>query len=69
MEMEMEMEGAEEQGRGPDGTNSNKLLDRSKVRILLCDPDPRTSQEVLFLLANCSYQGTFLLNSFFLFHF
>jgi hypothetical protein len=54
----METEGGEEQ-RGPDGSSNNKLLDRSKVRILLCDPDPKTSQEVLFLLASCSYQGTF----------
>ncbi|KAJ3688452.1 hypothetical protein LUZ61_017616 [Rhynchospora tenuis] len=62
MEMEMETEGAEEQRVVHDGNgannSSNKLLDRSKVRILLCDSDPKTSHEVLLLLTNCSYQVT-----------
>ncbi|KAJ3673582.1 hypothetical protein LUZ60_005574 [Juncus effusus] len=34
------------------------LLDRSKVRILICDSDPNSSQHVLQLLRNCSYQVT-----------
>lgn len=40
---------------GRDG--GNDLLDRSKVRILLCDNDVKSSQEVLRLLYKCSYQG------------
>jgi hypothetical protein len=32
-------------------------VDRSKVRILLCDGDSSSSSEVLRLLCNCSYQG------------
>jgi hypothetical protein len=31
------------------------------VRILLCDSDPDSSQDVLRLLCNCSYQGQFTL--------
>ncbi|ONK76355.1 uncharacterized protein A4U43_C03F26720 [Asparagus officinalis] len=34
------------------------LLDRSKVRILLCDNDAKSSQEIVRLLSNCSYQVT-----------
>lgn len=33
------------------------FIDRSKVRILLCDKDLSSSQEVLTLLCKCSYQG------------
>ncbi|KAI0529007.1 hypothetical protein KFK09_001552 [Dendrobium nobile] len=33
-------------------------LDRSNIRVLLCDKDPKSSQEVLRLLNNCSYQVT-----------
>ncbi|XP_078179170.1 CCT motif -containing response regulator protein [Carex rostrata] len=55
--MDLVMEGVKEQG-GLDANNNNKLLDRSKVRILLCDSDPKNSQEVFFLLTNCSYQVT-----------
>eukprot|EP00262_Sarcandra_glabra_P002774 TRINITY_DN1316_c0_g1_i1.p1 TRINITY_DN1316_c0_g1~~TRINITY_DN1316_c0_g1_i1.p1 ORF type:complete len:573 (-),score=92.82 TRINITY_DN1316_c0_g1_i1:189-1907(-) len=36
----------------------NRLLDRSKVKILLCDNDANSSQEVLRLLCKCSYQVT-----------
>ncbi|XP_073011957.1 two-component response regulator-like PRR1 [Typha latifolia] len=39
-------------------SNGHRFLDRSKVRILLCDSDPKSSQEVLHLLCNCSYQVT-----------
>lgn len=33
------------------------FIDRSKVRILLCDKDVKSSQEVFTLLCKCSYQG------------
>ncbi|WVZ74577.1 hypothetical protein U9M48_022742 [Paspalum notatum var. saurae] len=35
-----------------------QFVDRSKVRILLCDGDATSSQEVLRLLCNCAYQVT-----------
>ncbi|GFZ03563.1 hypothetical protein Acr_16g0001870 [Actinidia rufa] len=35
--------------------------DRSKVRILLCDSDPESCQEVFSLLCKCSYQVTTVL--------
>ncbi|TVU29206.1 hypothetical protein EJB05_20764, partial [Eragrostis curvula] len=35
-----------------------QFVDRSKVRILLCDGDSNSSREVLRLLCNCSYQVT-----------
>ena len=35
----------------------NRFLDRSKVRILLCDNDEKSSREVSELLYYCSYQG------------
>ncbi|CAN4088435.1 unnamed protein product [Withania somnifera] len=34
------------------------FIDRSKVRILLCDKDTKSSQEVFTLLCKCSYQVT-----------
>ncbi|XP_030534651.2 two-component response regulator-like APRR1 [Rhodamnia argentea] len=34
------------------------FIDRSKVRILLCDNDTESSEEVLTLLSKCSYQVT-----------
>ncbi|KAK4350309.1 hypothetical protein RND71_029622 [Anisodus tanguticus] len=34
------------------------FIDRSKVRILLCDNDAKSSQEVFTLLCKCSYQVT-----------
>lgn len=42
--------------------NNNKsggdgFIDRSKVRILLCDNDAKSSEEVFALLLRCSYQG------------
>lgn len=33
------------------------FIDRSKVRILLCDSDAKSSEEVFTLLCKCSYQG------------
>ncbi|KAK7411433.1 hypothetical protein VNO78_02866 [Psophocarpus tetragonolobus] len=40
-------------GKGGDG-----FIDRSKVRILLCDNDSKSSEEVFTLLLRCSYQVT-----------
>ncbi|KAM0891921.1 hypothetical protein ACQ4PT_026087 [Festuca glaucescens] len=40
------------------GGGGQPFVDRSKVRILLCDSDPDSSQDVLRLLCNCSYQVT-----------
>ncbi|XP_042511215.1 two-component response regulator-like APRR1 [Macadamia integrifolia] len=42
------------------GGSNNKIpfLDRSKVRILLCDNDAKSSDEVFSLLCKCSYQVT-----------
>ncbi|KAL2539471.1 Two-component response regulator-like APRR1 [Abeliophyllum distichum] len=40
-------------GKGGDG-----FIDRSKVRILVCDNDAKSSGEVLTLLCKCSYQVT-----------
>ena len=36
------------------------FIDRSKVRILLCDNDSKSSQEVFTLLLRCSYQGMYV---------
>lgn len=45
-------------GRGGfGGKNGDAFIDRSKVRILLCDNNPKSSEEVFTLLCNCSYQG------------
>ncbi|PSS07936.1 Two-component response regulator-like [Actinidia chinensis var. chinensis] len=41
--------------------NINDTNDRSKVRILLCDSDPESCQEVFSLLCKCSYQVTTVL--------
>ncbi|RWW82694.1 hypothetical protein BHE74_00008839 [Ensete ventricosum] len=48
--------GGNQRGCGGDA-GGHQFLDRSKVRILLCDNDPKSSQEVLQLLYKCSYQG------------
>ncbi|XP_074570835.1 two-component response regulator-like PRR1 isoform X2 [Curcuma longa] len=45
-----------EEGVGVADAGRHHVLDRSKVRILLCDNDPKSSQEVLQLLCKCSYQ-------------
>ncbi|KAK3042726.1 hypothetical protein RJ639_000784 [Escallonia herrerae] len=49
-------------GRGGSGNNGKSsgegFIDRSKVRILLCDNDAKSSQEVFTLLYKCSYQVT-----------
>lgn len=36
---------------------SNDLMDLSNVRVLLCDTDAESCQEVLALLKKCCYQG------------
>ncbi|CAL4886672.1 unnamed protein product [Urochloa decumbens] len=43
---------------GGGGGGGQQFVDRSKVRILLCDGDATSSREVLRLLCNCSYQVT-----------
>ncbi|XP_057951951.1 two-component response regulator-like APRR1 [Malania oleifera] len=61
------MEKFEEIGVGKDGggggaantgKNSDGFIDRSKVRILLCDNDAKSLEEVFTLLCKCSYQVT-----------
>ncbi|KAI3685079.1 hypothetical protein L6452_34312 [Arctium lappa] len=49
--------------RGGGGGNTNGkpgegFIDRSKVRILLCDNDTKSSEDVFILLCKCSYQVT-----------
>lgn len=49
-------------GASVGNNNANKsggegFIDRSKVRILLCDNDTKSSEEVLTLLLKCAYQG------------
>nr|DAD38676.1 TPA_asm: hypothetical protein HUJ06_012998 [Nelumbo nucifera] len=43
---------------GGNYNNQNPFLDRSKVRILLCDNDAKSSEGVFTLLCKCSYQVT-----------
>ncbi|XP_075490115.1 two-component response regulator-like APRR1 isoform X1 [Primulina tabacum] len=38
------------------GKSGDVFIDRSKVRILLCDNDDKSSEEVFTLLCNCAYQ-------------
>ncbi|CAO2039694.1 unnamed protein product [Urochloa humidicola] len=45
-------------GAGVGVGGGQQFVDRSKVRILLCDGDATSSREVLRLLCNCSYQVT-----------
>ncbi|XP_047941208.1 two-component response regulator-like APRR1 isoform X1 [Salvia hispanica] len=40
------------------GKTGDGFIDRSKVRILLCDNDVKSSEEVFTLLCKCSYQVT-----------
>ncbi|KAJ6875271.1 two-component response regulator-like APRR1 [Populus alba x Populus x berolinensis] len=48
-----------ESGNGKSvGGAGDGFVDRSKVRILLCDNDAKSSQEVFTLLLKCSYQVT-----------
>jgi len=48
-----------ESGGGNNGKSGDGFIDRSKVRILLCDNDSNSSQEVFTLLLGCSYQGMY----------
>lgn len=48
------------------GKSGDGFIDRSKVRILLCDNDGKRSEEVFTLLCKCSYQGFNLLFIFFI---
>ena len=47
-------------GGGGGGGRSDGFIDRSKVRILLCDSDADSSKEVFTLLLKCSYQGIYI---------
>lgn len=51
---EGEGEGVKKYSKSSDG-----FIDRSKVRILLCDNDSKDSEEVFTLLCKCSYQGRY----------
>ena len=51
-------EGGRAGGSGAGVGGGQPFVDRSKVRILLCDSDPDSSRDVLRLLCNCSYQVT-----------
>ncbi|CDP17743.1 unnamed protein product [Coffea canephora] len=44
--------------KGDIGKSGDGFIDRSKVRILLCDNDSKSSKEVSTLLCKCSYQVT-----------
>jgi len=48
-----------ESGAANNGKSGDGFIDRSKVRILLCDNDSKSSQEVFTLLLGCSYQGMY----------
>lgn len=54
------------EGGGGSGGNSSKgggdaFIDRSKVRILVCDNDAKSLEEVSTLLLKCSYQGIYII--------
>lgn len=46
-------------GGGNNSKGGDGFIDRSKVRILLCDNDDKSLEEVLTLLLKCSYQGLY----------
>lgn len=52
-------------GIGNSKSSGDGFIDRSKVRILLCDNDSNSSDAVFSLLVKCSYQGIFWLSSYF----
>ncbi|KAI3872984.1 hypothetical protein MKX03_001737 [Papaver bracteatum] len=61
VEMEKRREDAVVGGGGGGNNNNNSsmpFVDRSKVRILLCDNNNKSSDEVFTLLCKCSYQVT-----------
>lgn len=45
-------------GGGNNGKGGDGFIDRSKVRILLCDSDTKRLEEAFILLCKCSYQVT-----------
>ncbi|KAA8540988.1 hypothetical protein F0562_024874 [Nyssa sinensis] len=45
-------------GGGGNSQSNDPFIDRSKVRILLCDNDAKSLEEVFTLLCKCSYQVT-----------
>nr|AAQ73525.1 timing of CAB expression 1 [Mesembryanthemum crystallinum] len=47
-----------DEGGPSNARGSDPFIDRSKVRILLCDNDSKSCEEVFGLLSNCSYQVT-----------
>lgn len=53
-------------GCGGGGGGADGFIDRSRVRILLCDNNESSSEEVFTLLVKCSYQG---MNIFYLFYY
>ncbi|KAI4343905.1 hypothetical protein L6164_011200 [Bauhinia variegata] len=56
----METEGLNlnKESAGAGKKSGDGFIDRSKVRILLCDNDAKSSEEVFTLLSRCSYQVT-----------
>ncbi|GAB2289682.1 Tor complex Tor2 interacting protein 1 [Dionaea muscipula] len=50
--------GGDGEGGGGGRKRSDPFIDRSKVRILLCDNDTKSTVEVIELLCKCSYQVT-----------
>lgn len=56
---------ASENGSNRDHVMTNNLMDLSNVRVLLCDTDVESCQEVLALLKKCCYQGNISANTLF----
>lgn len=54
-----------ENGCNRDQVMTNDLMDLSSVRVLLCDTDVESCQEVLALLKKCCYQGNTSANTLF----
>jgi pseudo-response regulator 1 len=46
-------------GVGNSSKGGEGFIDRSKVRILLCDNDAKSLEEISTLLLKCSYQGIY----------
>ena len=56
-------------GAGNNSRSGDGFIDRSKVRILLCDNDAKSSEEVFTLLLKCSYQGKIIFYMYVVFNF
>ena len=52
--------GNSSKGGGGGGGGGDAFIDRSKVRILVCDNDAKCLEEVSTLLLKCSYQGIYI---------